>query len=50
MISADQKKKRLREGGVGPEIRSPALLVARIVRRSSFAVKARDTRRGVVRG
>jgi len=40
MVSAHHKEKRLREGGVGPEIRSPAGLVAVIFGRADRAVKA----------
>jgi hypothetical protein len=40
LFSAHQKEKRLREGGVGPEIRSPAGLVATILSGASFYVKA----------
>jgi hypothetical protein len=42
MFSAHHKKKRLREGGVGPEICSPALSVETIVRTAHFHVKAKS--------
>jgi hypothetical protein len=48
MSSAHHKKKRLREGGVGPEIRSPAGLVEMIFRRVHFAVKKKSPTSAVV--
>jgi hypothetical protein len=50
MFSVHRKKKRLHEGGVGPEIRSPAGLVATILGRTSLPVKAAETTRGGVLG
>lgn len=41
MFSAHHKKKRLREGGVGPEICSPVLLVRPILRRPQLAGKTK---------
>jgi hypothetical protein len=42
MFSAHHKKKRLREGGVGPAICSPAWLVVRIFLRAYFSVKPKN--------
>jgi hypothetical protein len=50
MFSAHQKKKRLREGGVGPEMRSPAGLVGMILCTPFVSVKARNTTRDRVLG
>lgn len=41
-MSKAQKKKRLREGGVGPEMRSPAGLALIIVVTDGFPVKVFD--------
>ena len=48
MFSAHHKKKRLREGGVGPEIRSPAGLVQTILRTAHLTVKAKNRTCAVV--
>lgn len=46
--SPDQKKKRLREGGVGPEMRSPAGLTVGILREPVQPVKADSQMRQAV--
>jgi hypothetical protein len=43
-----QNEKRLRERGVGPEIHSPAGLVATILSGASFSVKAKSRTRNAV--